>query len=180
MATIQQNGSAVTGNYWSGSSTNNDNGTAKNIGSSSTVLENLSLGRLNVSAFASVVVDGVDTDPALSGGVFAYSNNRPTAPRLTSSLATVSNTTLLSGSSIPSTARSINTRVRYVSTGYATAFRAGYFNLYTGRWTTNPTAVNETPGTDNAAAVTRSVPGTLRYMTSAKNPVVSNYSPKNT
>lgn len=178
MSTIQQNGSATTGTYWRGGSTNNNHGTAKNIGTVSTALENSSLGRVDVGVFGSTVVDGVDTDPALSAGVFAYKNNKPIALRYTTSISTVSNNVLLNASIIPDQLRSINKRESFKSSGYATAIRAGYFNLYTGKWTVNPTPVTENPGTDNAATPTRSVPGELVYKTGASLPVRDNYKAK--
>jgi len=174
MATMQQNGSAVTG-----TSTSNNRGTAKNVGTASSVLENSVLGTVNVGVFGSTVINDAYADAALSGGVFAYNQRKPVAVRYSTTLATVSNRVLLSGANVPANLRAINKREGYRSSGYATAFRAGYFNLYTGRWTVNPTATTETPGTDNAASVTRSAPGTLRFKTGAPVAVSKNYPAKN-
>lgn len=179
MATIQTNGSATTGNYWSGSSTKNNNGTAKNVGSLSTVLDNSSLGRVNVGVFGSTVIDGTDTNKAITGGPIPYNNVKPIVSKVTSVLAGVNSNALQTPANNPAQLRSINKRESYVSEGYSTAFRAGYFNLYTGRWSVAPTPVTENPGTDNAASVTRAAPGTLRYRL-GKGSVRANYSSKNT
>lgn len=179
MATIQTNGSATTGTYWSGSSTKNNNGTAKNVGSSATVLDNSALGRVDVGVFGSTVIDGTDTNKALSGGTIAHNHVKPITARVTTELGGVNTDVLKTTANVPSQLRSINKRESYKSSGYATAFRAGYFNLYTGKFSPAPTPVTENPGTDNAASVTRAVPGTLRYRL-GKGSVSVNYSSKNT
>lgn len=179
MSAIQQNGSAVTGSYYTGTSTKNTGGSAKKVGLSSTVLNNLNTGVNNVGVFASTVVDGTEVDPAVSAGVFAFNNQRPVAMRLTTALATVSNSVLQSGANVPSQIRSINKRESYVSEGTSTAFRAGYFNLYTGKYSPAPTSVVETPGTDNAANPTRSVPGKLVFKSGSPVATSQNYSAKN-
>lgn len=179
MASIQQNGSATTGTYWSGTTTNNNHGTAKNVGDSSSVLENRELGSVNVGVFGSTVVDGADTDKALSGGTIAHNHVKPIVAKVTSELGGVSNDALKTNANDPSQLRSINKRESYKSSGYATAFRAGYFNLYTGTWSTNPTPVTEAPGTDMAATVSRSAPGKLRFKTGAPVAVSKNYPAKN-
>ena len=174
MSTVQQNGSSVTV-----SSTKNKGGSAKRAGTLSTVLSNVSIGVNNVGVFASTVVDGTATDPAIVGGVFAYNNKKPIARRVTTSLANVNNSVLLSGAGIPSQVRSINKRESYVSEGTSTAFRAGYFNLYTGKYSPAPTSVVETPGTDNAASPTRTAPGKLVFRSGSLVPTSKNYSAKN-
>lgn len=179
MSSIQQNGSATTGNYWSGSSTNNNHGTAKNAGTVSSVLENSTLGAVNVGVFGSTVIDGTDTDKAISGGTIAHNHVKPLTAKVTTELGGVSNTALKTTANVPSQLRSINKRESYKSSGYATAFRAGYFNLYTGKFSPAPTPVTETPGTDNAATPTRSVPGTMRFKTGAPVAVEQDYSAKN-
>jgi len=47
----------------------------------------------------------------------------------------------------------------------ATAIRAGYWNVYTGKWTTDPAVADDAPtwGTDDAATPTRAKPGELVY-----------------
>lgn len=178
MASIQQNGSATTGSYWGGSSTKNNNGTAKNIGTTSTVLENSGLGSVNVGVFGSTVIDGTDTDKALSGGTIAHNHVKPLAFRLTSELGGVSNTGLSTTANDPSQVRVLHKRESYKVVKTATAIRAGFWNIYTGKWTTNPTSTTENPGTDNAASVTRAAPGKLVYKTGAGLPVRDNYKAK--
>jgi hypothetical protein len=174
MSTIQQNGSVTTT-----SSTKNKGGSAKKAGASSKILNNISIGVNNVGVFASTVVDGTDTDSAVAEGVFAYNNQQPIARRVTISLATVVNSVLLSGAGIPSQVRSINKRESYISEGTSTAFRAGHFNLYTGRYSPAPVSVVEVPGTDNAASPTRNVPGRLVFRSGRGTPISQNYSAKN-
>jgi hypothetical protein len=178
MATIQQNGSATTGTYYGGGSTKNNNGTAKNVGTLSTVLENSSLGRANVAVFGSTVIDGTDTDKALSGGVIAHNHVKPIAFKVTSELGGVSSSALNTTANDPSQVRLLHKRETYKVVRTATAIRAGHWNIYTGKWTVNPTSTTETPGTDNAASVTRSAPGRLVYKTGARLPVRDVYKAK--
>lgn len=174
MATMQQNSSAVTG-----TSTRNNRGTAKNVGTVSSVLVNSVLGGVNVGVFASTVIDGTDTNKAISGGTIAHNHVKPITAKITTELGGVSSDALLTTANVPGQLRSINKRESYRSPGTATAIRAGYFSLYTGKFTTAPTAVTETPGTDNAASPTRSVPGAMRFKTGAPVAVAKNYPAKN-
>lgn len=196
MATVQIDGSsAVTGNYWTGSSTKNNHGVAINVGSASSVLSTRALGRDDQGVFGSKVVSDavVDyADPALSGGVFAYNNNKPVGVKLTSTLAgSVSNTFLRSGASDLASRRSIHRQEKVRSTRFATAFRNGNFNLYTGKYSPAATTAvdafwdvaNDTTSstsTDNAATPTRTAPGELTYKLGQAAPVSAVYSAKNT
>jgi len=188
MATVQVDGvSAATKQ-----TTRNNRGVAVNVGSTSSVLSNQSLGRKNQTVFASTVIDNNVSDPALSGGTFAYNNNKPIAVRLTSTLAgSVSNTFLRSGASDLTSRRSIHRQEVVRSTRTSTAFRAGYFNLYNGMWTTTPTTAidpfwdisnddTSATSTDQAATPTRVAPGELTYKLGQKTPVSVVYSAKNT
>lgn len=160
----------------------NVGGTGKNIGDQSTVLESSALG-LDGVATGSVVVDGTDTDPALSGGTFAYNNAAPVAKRVTVSLATVNNTVLRSGASVPSLTKSVHKIESIVTRRLATAIRAGYWNIYSGTFSTNPTvatdtfhkAVSSATYIDKVANVSPSNPGVAVYKTGAANPVVNSY-----
>ena len=160
----------------------NDGGTGKNVGDVSTVLETSTLGANGV-ATGSVVIDGTDTDPALSGGTFAYNNQSPVAKRVTASLATVSNTTLLSGASVPSLVQSVHKIESVVTRRVATAIRAGNYNMYTGLFSSAPTvatdtfhkAVNSATYIDKVANVSVANPGVAVYKTGAVNPVVNAY-----
>lgn len=178
MATAQQGNSATTGTYWNGGSTNNNHGTAKNVGTASTVLENSSLGRTNVGVFGSTVIDGMDTDKSLSGGTIAHNHVKPITFKVTTELGGVNSTVLATTANDPTQLRSIHKRESFKSSGYATAVRAGYWNIYTGKWTVNPTPTTESPGTDEAATPTRSVPGEFVYKSSALVPVQDNYKAK--
>ena len=163
--------------------TRNNGGVAVNTGSSS-ILSSVKLGLLDAPV-SSVVINGTDTDPALSGGVFAYNNQKPIAKRLTTTLATTSNSVLLSGALVPSQIRSVNKIQSVITNKFTTAIRAGYFNIYnckfvntnTGGAYTVPSAT-DTFATDNAANPTRDVPGSLVYTIGSKEPVSANYSKK--
>lgn len=191
MATVQVDGSSAV----TRTSTVNNGGTAINVGSSSTILDNRALGANNQTVFGSTVVSNavVDyADPALSGGTFAYSNNRPTAVKLTTTLAgSVSNTFLRSGASDLGSRRSIHRQEKVRTTRTTTAIRAGYWNIYTGTWSTTPTTAvdnfwdiaNDTTSstsTDQAATPTRSVPGELTYKLGQPSPVSVDYAAKTT
>lgn len=173
MATVQVNGSAVTA-----TSTVNRGGVAKRVGTSSTVLDNVSIGNQGVSVFGSTVIDGTDTDKALSGGTIAYNHLKPITARVTTTLGGVSSTALSTTANDPSQVRLLHKRESYKVVKTATAIRAGHWNIYTGKWTVNPTSTTETPGTDNAASVSRSAPGKLVYKTGASLPVRDNYKAK--
>lgn len=185
MATVQTDGSSAV----TSSSTNNNHGTAMNVGSSATVLETRNLGASNVGVFASTPYDGGSADEALSAGTFAYNNTAPIAQRLTTTLSGVSNTTLRSGANDQTSLRSIHRQEKVRTTRTTTAIRAGYWNIYSGTWSTNPTtavdnfwdnAGNTTSATstDQAATPTRSVPGELVYKTGKLSPVMDNYKAK--
>lgn len=191
MATVQVDGSSAV----TRTSTVNNGGTAINVGSSSTILDNRALGANNQTVFGSTVVSNavVDyADPALSSGTFAYSNNRPTAVKLTTTLAgSVSNTFLRSGASDLGSRRSIHRQEKVRTTRTTTAIRAGYWNIYTGTWSTTPTTAvdnfwdiaNDTTSstsTDQAATPTRSIPGELTYKLGQPSPVSVDYPAKTT
>lgn len=163
--------------------TKNNGGVAVNVGSS-TVLSNRTLGATE-SATGSVVVDGVDTNKALNAGTFAYNDQKPVAKRLTTTLATVSNSTLLSGALVPSQIKSVNSINSVITNKFTTAVRAGYFNIYNGKFVNTNTggaysvpSATDTFPTDNAANPTRSNPGSLRYGIGSRTPVSVNYKAK--
>lgn len=104
-------------------------------------------------------------------------------PRLTSTLAGVTNTGYAAGNKVT---RSIHFRVGLRTTKVTTALRAGYWNKYTGVWTTLPSLSSDiaTVGTDHAGGTTfptRAVPGEITYKDGgAPKPVNRTYSAKNT
>lgn len=190
MAIVQSDGSsAVTAN-----STVNNGGLAINVGSSS-VLSNKALGGDYLGVFGSTPVDNATVDyanKALSGGVFKNDNQRGVIQRVTSSLAGgVSNTFLTHAADDAENARSIHRQEVVTSTRTATAIRAGYWNIYSGQWSTDPTTATDpfwdiennttsATSTDQAASPTRSVPGELTYKLGQPAPVSVDYSAKNT
>lgn len=191
MATVQTDGSSAV----TSSSTVNNGGVAINVGSAATLLSNRALGANNQTVFGSTVVSDATSDyadPALSGGTFAYNNSRPTAVKLTTTLAgSESNTFLRSGASDLSSRRSIHRQEKVRTTRTATAIRAGYWNIYTGTWSTTPTTAvdafwdiandaTSSTSTDQAASPTRSVPGELTYKLGQPSPVSVDYSAKTT
>jgi len=169
-------------------STVNNGGVAKNIGSSANLLTNSTLGRDNVGVFGSKVLDNSTADKAVSAGTFAYNNQSPVAKRLTTRLSGVSNTVLRSGAAQPDLVKSVHKilvkngggnlvagiRTRRV----ATAIRAGNYNIYTGLFSAAPTVAVDEFGADDAANVSRSNQGSLFYKTGAKNPVTDSYDSK--
>ena len=166
----------------------NNRGTVTRGGSvASGKLNNVSVARFNTgNVFNSTPIDNSSADEALAAGTFAYNNNRPIAQRYTTLISGVSNTILLSGADVPSLVRSIARSETIRTRRTTTAIRAGYFNIYTGLFTTPPTAAvdnwwsisantTSATSTDVAASPTRAVPGRLVYKTGKLNPVVDSY-----
>lgn len=190
MATVQTDGSSAT----TRSSTRNNRGVATNAGSKSSVLQNNALGTKDLGVFGSKVISNANSDyadPALTSGIFANNNQKPISIKYTSVLAgTVSNSFLKGGASDLASRRSIHRQEKVRSTRFTTAYRAGYWNIYTGEYTTPPTTAvdnfwgattgSSATSTDVAASVTRTAPGDLTYKLGSKTPVSVGYSPKNT
>jgi hypothetical protein len=165
----------------------NNRGTVTRGGSvASGKLNNVSVARFNSGVFNSIPIDNSSADEALAAGTFAYNNNRPTAQRYTTLISGVSNTILRSGADVPSLVRSIARSETVRTRRTTTAIRAGYFNIYTGLFTTPPTTAvdnwwsisgntTSATSTDVAASPTRAVPGRLVYKTGKLNPVVDSY-----
>ena len=172
MATQQVNGSAVTA-----TSTNNKGGAVVN-GGTTTILDSVDLGYSNVGVFGTAVVNGDDTDKALSAGTFSYNNDSPIAKRVTTTLSGVTNTVLRSGASQPGLIRSIHKLEVVRTRRLTTAIRAGYWNIYSGSFTTPPTVAVDSFPSDDAANPSRTVPGELTYKTGAPTPVNDNYKAK--
>lgn len=180
MATMQVNGSSVTGNYHTGgSSTRNDRGVMKsNNITSGAELTSVKTTTPVTGVFGSTVVNGSVTDPALTSGTFSFNNNRPVAKKTTTSLAGVSNVVLRSGALVPSQIRTVNKIENVRTRREVTAIRAGKYNLITNTWESGyPVVAVDSLGADAAASPTASVPGTLVY-SMGKNPVVKDYSSK--
>lgn len=162
MATIQQNGSAVTGTYRAGGSTRNNRGVAVNAGSPNGKLVKVGLGREQVPT-GSKVVDGATTDKSVSAGSFAYSTQKPIGARLPVVVGASSSNVLLGLATVPSQIQSIHKIESRRVVRKATAIRAGNFNMFTGRFTVNPVSATDSFGSDVAANPSREVPGKLVY-----------------
>jgi hypothetical protein len=174
----------------SNSGAGGNGGASTKIGSgSSNLLDNVVVSYENLGVFGSTVLDNDVSDKALASGVFAYDNESPIAKKLTTTLSTVNNTVLRSGACQPALIRSIHRQEKVTSTRFATAFRAGYFSLYTGKYTTTPTTATDpfwdigagatsSTSTDQAATPTREVPGELVYKLGKPEPVLVDYEEK--
>lgn len=190
MAIVQTDGSSSV----TESSTVNNGGVGVNVGTSS-VLSTRALGSSNFDVFGSTPVDNASVDyadKALSGGVFKNENQRGVIQKVTSSLAGgVSNDFLTHAANDTANARSIHRQEVVTTTRTATAIRAGYWDIYSGSWSTSPTTATDafwdiandttsSTSTDDAASPTRSVPGELTYKLGQPVPVSTDYSAKNT
>lgn len=142
------------------------------------LLSGVAISDAGVDVFGSTVLDGDDTDKALSAGTFAYNNQSPVAKRVTTSLAGVANDVLQSGAADPAQRRSIHYIQNIRTSKIATAIRAGDWDEYNGEWL-NPVATsNDVLANDDAAHPTREVPGELVFKSGAANPTQTDYSKK--
>lgn len=151
--------------YFSGTKARNNRGVAFGYNSQNTkILTSVELGSESTRT-GSLVIDGDSSDKAVTGGSFAYNNQAPVARRLTKKLSGVSNTVLLKAADQPSLVDSVHKLEVVTTNKVATAIRAGYFNLYTGKWTNAPSSSSDNFGNDNAARVNRANPGRLTFKT---------------
>jgi hypothetical protein len=183
MATQQVNGTATTD-----TSTKNKGGAVIKAGTS-LLLDNVSAARSNGNGnvFASTVISSGSTvvdyaTSALSAGTFAYNNQKPVAKRYSTLIAGTSNSFLQTGAARPELVRSIQKLETLRTRRLTTAIRAGYWNIYSGTFSTQPTNAVDSLGTDNAAAPTQAIPGQIVYMAGGKNPLYtgpnSTYKPR--
>ena len=163
-------------------SVKNVGGSGVNLGKTTSMMNN-TLGQKGIPT-GSVVVDGVDTDPAIaSPAEFAYNNQLPIAMRFTTKLAGEDSNVLLSGASVPSLNVSVHKIESIITRRTSTSFRAGQFNLYTGQFTVAPSVVTDTfhksvvgsEYVDSAANVSRSNAGNAVYLSGSKVPVSNRY-----
>jgi hypothetical protein len=171
MATQKVNGSSysVPPNV-QGSGANNDHGTVARGGSvASGNFSNVNVSRYDAGVFGSTVVDNGAVDKAVSANELAKNSRTPVAPRITD--------VMLGTAGTPDLIRTPLSRTAYRTVMTSTAFRNGQFNLYTGKY--DPAAVSEldTVATDDAAVLSRSVPGKLIF-TKGGTPVSANYKSK--
>lgn len=92
----------------------------------------------------------------------------------------ISNYVLRSGASDFQIRRSIHKLEHLYTRRVATAIRAGYWHIYEGRFTTEPTTADDvsTWGNDHAATPSYAVPGELVYRDGSPIPVQNDYKPK--
>jgi hypothetical protein len=166
------------GNNVTATSTNNNDGVGVNVGSAAQLLGNVALGSAG-GVIGSIVVNDANTDPAISGGVFAYDRSTPVAKRLTTVIAgSANNSGLLSGAASPALRNAVHKIEAVTTRRVATAIRNGSLNIYTGLFSVAPTNASDSFGNDVAARPTRSVPGKLVYKLGQKSPVVDSYDEK--
>ena len=116
-----------------GSGASNNHGAATRTGTSVN-FDNVSVARAQTTVFGSTVVDGTDTDKALSASTIAYNNQKPIGMRVSNTVSGQSNNVLLGGADVPGQVRSIHKREAYKANKLATAYRNGYWDPYYGKF----------------------------------------------
>ena len=178
MAEMQQNSSAVTGTYYTGTSTKNNGGSiiAGGTNPSRNLIKKSPKG-YNVGVFASVVVESdlVGNRKSVSAGTFAHNHVKPLSAKVTTELAGVNTSALLRADN--KVTRSINKIESVITNKTATAFRAG-FNLFTGQYSGAVTTTTDSLGSDVAANPTSANPGRLAYMIGRRVPTLVSYKAK--
>jgi len=183
MAEQQVDGTAVTT-----SSTDNNGGATLGIGADATNMKNVAKGRHNQTVFASTVVDGVETDKAVSGGTFAFDNNRGVIRRVNTTVAggVAAPAALQSASSANGLRRKFHSNETNKYSNIGSGMRAGNYNVTTGKFdpalvaTSNDFHATDGGSTiDQAVADSRSRPGQLVYRDGSGTPVRDDYSAKN-
>lgn len=178
MATVQTDGtSSVTSN-----STINNGGTAVRTGTSSSLLDNIYSSEARTQ-YGSTPVDNNDADRAVTTVAFAKNNSGLLAKRVNSGLP--NGVVLRSGASVPSLTKSINRLEGLVTRLQTKAYREGKFNDFTGKFDAGYPQQSDDSSMlydgstyeDRAADVSRSAPGSLRFMYGSSS-VSKNYSPK--
>lgn len=186
MATVQVNGSALTGNgYGSYLEVNNDHGTIKANGSAaSDILESVTTVTPKVATFASTVIENTETTKdyagkAVSGGTFAHHHDRPISSLVTSELAGVSNDAIKTPGNDGDTIRSINKLEVLRTRKFTSAIRTNKYNRVTNTFDVGyPEVQVDVLATDEAATPTANVPGELTYMKGNVVPHNDNYKAK--
>ena len=173
MAATQVDGTSITS-----SSTRNNHGVATRVGTSSNLASQAISGN-KLAAFASTVVDDANSAKANNSGSFAVVNPSPIAMRVTTALAGVSNTTLISGADSPQLVDSIHERTTLNTRKFTAAIRANKYNPTTNAFDGGyPQTATDDMGTDNAANPTRATPGRITFKEPAPLPNSENYSAK--
>lgn len=166
----------------SGTQNNNDGGTVKRGGS---VVDTRFSSAVPVyqgerAVVGSVVVDNNWANKAVSAGTFAkMAKGQYVAMKISTKLAGVNNTILLSGALVPSEIRSINKLEVLRTRKFTSAIRANKYNRVTGAWEAGyPQVTVDSLATDNAATPSMSVPGRVVFKLGGKVPVSVNYKAK--
>ena len=115
-----------------GSGASNNHGAAAKVGTATTLLDNVAISKDNTGVFGSTVVDGDDTDKAVSAGSIAHNHVKPISQKITTEIAGQASSVLLSTANDPSQLRSINKRESYKVSKRATGYRSGAWDQYSG------------------------------------------------
>ena len=188
----KKDGSTVlnAGPYSVYSAAKNNGGTIRANGTvSSGVVQSVNTVRPVTTTFASTVIQDTVTikdyaGKAVSSGTFAHNHTKPISTLITSEIAGVNNSSILSPSNARNRARSINKLEVLTTRQFTTAIRNNKYNRVTDSWVSGyPVVSVDTLATDVAATPTAAVPGKLTYMTGNKAPVYGNqnyssYKPK--
>jgi hypothetical protein len=153
----------------SGSGASNGSGTVTRGGSIASNLTDVAVTRYDAGVFGSAVIDNLVVDKAVSANVLAKNSRTPVAPKITPLMVGTAGT--------PSLIRTPLSKTVYRTVATSTAFRNGQFNLYTGKYDPAPLSSVDTVATDNAAVLSRSMPGKLVF-TKGGVPVSANYKAK--
>lgn len=151
---------------------------------SSGVVGSVTTPRPVVTTFASTVIEDSVTvkdyaGKAVSGGTFAHDHVKPISSLVTSELAGVSNTAILTPGNDGDTIRSINKLETLRSRRFTTAIRANKYNRVTNTFDAGfPAVAVDSLASDSAAAPTAAIPGKLRYMSGSLTPTADNYAAK--
>jgi hypothetical protein len=164
---------------------NNNSGKIRANGTvTSGVVGSVTTPRPVVTTFASTPIEDSVTvkdyaGKAVSGGTFAHDHVKPISSLVTSELAGVANTAILTPGNDGDTIRSINKLETLRTRRFTTAIRANKYNRVTNTFDAGfPAVAVDTLASDSAAAPTASVPGKLRYMSGSLTPTADNYAPK--
>lgn len=169
--------SQVNGGVSTPQTTKNNSGSVIN-GGSTVVLKAVKLGYDDVGVFGTKVVEGKETAKALSAGTFSYANKKPIAKKVSTSLSGVNNDVLKSGAARPELVNSIHKIQAFRTRRQSVAFVSGNWNMFTGKFATDPVVAVDTLQQDVAANPTRDVPGSLQYMSGGKTPKQDTYKKK--
>lgn len=164
---------------------NNNSGVVLKGASSNNILSNVPV-TLNPDdlPFASTVVEGVNTDSALSLGNFAFDNQKPIVKGFTTSINGDSFSSSAAGvSSTGNADPALTSAIHPISTVRTrlstTAERGGRFNHVTGKFDPGyPDVQTDDLGVDTAAVPSRENPGKLHYA-HGKRLISTSYYPKN-